>query len=230
MPNRSASVRPLGGRLDPSRAGCPRARLILLHSRGIAPTIADMHLIEQNDQIERIFLPWRLPLGKAYDGYKGHVYRVLNFTCALLDCDDTDMHEYGKPQEVQDRIAIASCFHDVAIWLDKTMDYLDPSIAHAEAWLNERGLAQWSPEVSLMIKWHHKQTRYTGDHDCLVEAFRRADLVDVMLGARRFGIPGSFVRDVRRAFPNNGFHWTLAKGIVPYALKHPTKPMPMMKR
>lgn len=189
-----------------------------------------MRLIEQNDQIERIFLPWRLPLGKAYDGYKGHVYRVLNFTCGLLDCDDADLAAYGKPQEVEDRIALAACFHDVAIWLDKTMDYLDPSKAHAEAWLQERGLSQWTPEVLLMIEWHHKLSDYTGEHECLVEAFRRADLVDVMLGTRRFNLPGSFVREVRRRFPNSGFHWTLFKGLTSYGLRHPVKPMPMIKK
>ena len=90
-----------------------------------------MHLIERNDQVERIFLPWRLPLGSAYEAYKGHVYRVLNFTCALLDQQDDDLNSYGKPQEIEDRITVAACFHDVGIWLNKTMHYLDPSRAHA---------------------------------------------------------------------------------------------------
>lgn len=189
-----------------------------------------MHLIERNDHIERIFLPWRLPLGSAYDGYKGHVYRVTNFACALLDRDDIDLSDYGKPQEICDRIAIAACFHDVAIWLDKTMDYLTPSIRHADVWLNERGLESWSSEIALMIEYHHKQSRYRGEHELLVEAFRDADLIDVMLGMRRIGLPRSFVSSVRRQFPNSGFHWALAKGISAYALKHPTKPLPMMKK
>ncbi len=189
-----------------------------------------MHLIERNDIIERIFLPWRFPLGKAYDAYKGHVYRVLNFACASLEVTDAHCEIYGKPQDVEDRIAIAACFHDVGIWLDKTVDYLEPSKKHAADWLTERNLADWQSEVALMIEYHHKQTVYAGDHALIVEAFRRADLVDVSLGLVRFGIPGKFVRDVKRAFPNRGFHLTLVRRFTPYMLTHPWNPLPMLRK
>lgn len=189
-----------------------------------------MHLIERNDQIERIFLPWRFPLGKAYEAYKGHVYRVLNFACAALEVSEASTEVYGKNQAVEDRIAVAACFHDVGIWLDKTVDYLDPSKRHASEWLRERLLEEWESEVALMIEYHHKQTRYTGEHEVLVEAFRRADLVDVSLGLVRFGIPGKFVRDVKRAFPNHGFHLTLVRKVTPYMLTHPWNPLPMFRK
>ena len=153
-----------------------------------------MRLIERNDHIERIFLPWRFSLGNACDAYKGHVYRVLNFACASLEIGEVDCDVYGKRQEVEDRIAIAACFHDVGIWLDKTVDYLEQSKGHASDWLGERNLKPWESEIALMIEYHHKQTRYTGEHEALVEAFRRADLVDVSLGLVRFKIPGKFIR------------------------------------
>ena len=189
-----------------------------------------MHLIDRNDHIERIFLPWRLPLGKACDAYKGHVYRVLNFACAALEVADLDIDVYGKPKEIEDRIAIAASFHDVGIWLDKTIDYLAPSKEHATEWLSERGLSEWDSEVALMIEYHHKQSRYTGEHEPLVEAFRRADLVDVSLGLVRFGVPGKFIREVKRAFPNRGFHMTLVRKVTPYMITHPWKPLPMFRK
>jgi hypothetical protein len=170
-----------------------------------------MHLIERNDHIERIFLPWRFSLGKACDAYKGHVYRVLNFACAVLEVGDADRKVYGDYQKVEDRIAIAASFHDVGLWLDKTINYLGPSKKHASEWLDERGLRNWESEV-------------------LVEAFRRADLVDVSLGLVRFGIPGRFIREVKRAFPNCGFHRTLVVKLTPYMLTHPWKPLPMFRK
>ncbi|MFP6581831.1 MAG: phosphohydrolase [Candidatus Hydrogenedentota bacterium] len=189
-----------------------------------------MHLIERNDQVERIFLPWRLPLGSAYEAYKGHVCRVLNFTCALLDQQDDDLNSYGKPQEIEDRIAVAACFHDVGIWLNKTMHYLDPSRAHAAQWLDERGLNDWAPEVDRMIEYHHKLSVYTSDHASLVEAFRRADLVDVTLGMQASGLPKPFVSSVKKAFPDHGVHWALAKGLSGYMVTHPWNPLPMMRK
>ncbi len=189
-----------------------------------------MHLIERNDHIERIFLPWRFSLGKACDAYKGHVYRVLNFACAVLEVGDADSKVYGDYQEVEDRIAIAASFHDVGIWLDKTINYLGPSKKHALEWLDERGLRNWESEVALMIEYHHEQTRFTGEHEVLVEAFRRADLVDVSLGLVRFGIQGRFIREVKRAFPNRGFHRTLVVKLTPYMLTHPWKPFPMFRK
>jgi len=62
-----------------------------------------------------------------------------------------------------------------------------------------------------MIRLHHKLTRCVEGPDSLPEAFRRADLVDLSLGTIRFGLPRSFVRGVRDAFPNAGFHASLAR-------------------
>lgn len=63
----------------------------------------------------------------------------------------------------------------------------------------------------------------------LVDAFRRADLVDVSLGLMRSGLPRSFVRDVRRAFPNAGFHRRLLALGAQRARSHPLSPLPMLR-
>jgi hypothetical protein len=190
-----------------------------------------MHaIIENHDIVERIFLPWRLRLGPSYDPYKGHVYRVLNYSCGLIAHHGTDVSGYGSGKDAQARLAIAAAFHDAGIWLDETMNYLDPSVAHAENFLKERGSTDWLPEVTTMIDQHHKLTAYRGDHEPLVETFRRADLVDLSMGTIRFGLPGRFVREVHAAFPYRGFHAIVVKGVVGWALRHPRNPVPMMKR
>jgi hypothetical protein len=126
----------------------------------------------------------------GYDAYKAHVYRVVNFACAL-----------GPSEPVsEDKRAIAKAFHDLAAFT--TLDYLVPSIEAQDAWLRETGWENWSDELALMIAEHHRLSRYgpTRPHAPLVEAFRRADLVDVSQGLIRFGLPTSYVKEVRAAF------------------------------
>ena len=79
-----------------------------------------------------------------------------------------------------------------------------------------------------MIEYHHKLSVYTSDHASLVEAFRRADLVDVTLGMQASGLPKPFVSSVKKAFPDHGVHWALAKGLSGYMVTHPWNPLPMM--
>ena len=129
----------------------------------------------------------------GYDGYRAHVYRIVNFARALTP-DGPD----GPDQD--ERFAIAAAFHDLAAF--DTLDYLVPSIAAQDAWLRDAGRANWSDELALVVAQHHRLSRYppTRAHAPLVEAFRRADLVDVSQGLIRFGLPSSYVKEVRAAF------------------------------
>lgn len=131
----------------------------------------------------------------GYDAYKAHVYRVVNFARALTpDAPESD-----------DKLAIAAAFHDLAAF--DTLDYLVPSIEAQDAWLQETGRGNWSDELALIVAEHHRLSRYGPDrpHAPLVEAFRRADLVDVSQGLIRFGIPSSYVKEVRAAFDASVF-------------------------
>jgi hypothetical protein len=131
----------------------------------------------------------------GYDAYKAHVYRVVNFARALTpDRPDRD-----------DKLAIAAAFHDVAAF--DTLDYLVPSIQAQDAWLQRTGREAWSDELALVVAQHHRLSGYgpTRPHAPLVEAFRRADLVDVSQGLIRFGIPSSYVKEVRAAFDASVF-------------------------
>ncbi len=131
----------------------------------------------------------------GYDAYKAHVYRVVNFARALVP----------PGPDRDDKLAIAAAFHDLAAF--DTLDYLVPSIEAQDAWLLQTGREDWSDELALIVAQHHRLSRYRPGwaHAPLVEAFRRADLVDVSQGRIRFGLPSSYVEDVRAAFDASVF-------------------------
>ena len=107
--------------------------------------------------------------------------------------------------DCDDKLAIAAAFHDLAAF--DTLDYLVPSIGAQDAWLEQTGRGNWSDELALMVAEHHRLSSYgpTRPHAPLVEAFRRADLVDVSQGLIRFGIPKTYVAEVRAAFDASVF-------------------------
>jgi hypothetical protein len=124
---------------------------------------------------------------------------------------------------------VASAFHDLGVFPDGNLDYLGRSIAMMREWVEATGRSSLAPETALMIDMHHKLSRYRGEHEAVVEAFRRSDLIDVALGAIHFGLPAEFVRDVRTRFPNAGFHATLAKVIAGWIVTHPMNPLPVFR-
>jgi hypothetical protein len=80
-----------------------------------------------------------------------------------------------------------------------------------------------------MIASHHKLRRFTDGRYPLVEAFRRADLIDVSLGLVKFGVSGTYIREVKRHFPDQGFHKRLVQLAGGWAPTHPTSPLPFLK-
>lgn len=158
-------------------------------------------------------------LGEDFSAYRNHTYRVINFCAALSTYDPVAL----------EKMAIAVAFHDLGIWTDKTFDYLPPSERLAQAYLASKGKPEWAPEINGMIREHHKITRYQPNPNWLVEAFRRADLVDVSLGIITFGLPRKFVREVMGTFPNAGFHKRLVQLSFRRLLSHPLSPLPMYR-
>jgi hypothetical protein len=131
----------------------------------------------------------------GYDAYKAHVYRVVNYARALTpETPDRD-----------DKLAVAAAFHDLAAF--DTLDYLAPSIVAQDAWLKKTGRDAWSDELALVVAEHHRFVRYRSNrpHAALVEAVRRADLIDVSQGLIKFGLPDSYVKEVRAAFDASVF-------------------------
>lgn len=157
-------------------------------------------------------------LGGQARGYRNHVYRTLNYYAKLSGTDD-----------VPDCVMIGAAFHDVGIWTDRTFDYIEPSLARARSYLSQLGLSDLEPEVVALIGHHHKLRAYTRAHAKHVESYRRADLIDVSLGAIRFGLPRSFVGLVKAAFPNAGFHPYLCRVALRHFVRRPWRPLPMLR-
>ena len=150
-------------------------------------------------------------------GYRNHVYRIVNLCVAIV----------GRRE--LEKIAVAAVFHDLGIWTNGTFDYLAPSIALAHDYLVARAREDWTAEIEAMIADHHKITRSAADPDSLIEAFRRADWIDVTWGLRRFGIPRSFVARLFATWPSAGFHWRLVTLTLDRFRSHPLTPLPMVR-
>lgn len=182
-------------------------------------SLSEFNLLDKYPLADALFSQWQAALGKDATAYRNHVYRVLNFALALNPVQG----------EAQEQLVVAAVFHDLGIWSDGTFDYLEPSVARAQTWLEENDHSDWGPIVAIIIREHHKIRRYQGAHGDVVESLRRADLTDLSLGLIRWGLPRDVVRRVRKQFPNTGFHLCLLKLAVKQLLRKPWRPMPMMK-
>ena len=169
--------------------------------------------------IDGILSEWQSVIGKDYEAYRNHVVRMVTFCLMLKPCTT----------EEQQKIEIAGCFHDIAVWTHNTLDYLEPSVPPARNYLQDIGRGEWSDEIAQMIIEHHKLRRVRDGNSPLVELFRQGDLVDFSLGIFRFGLPRATVRQVQAEFPNAGFHSTLVKLLCKWFIKHPLDPAPMMR-
>ncbi len=172
-----------------------------------------------NAIIEALLLQFKDSMPGDFEKYRNHVYRVFN-NCLLLD---------GK-KENEEKYAIAAVFHDIGIWTNNTIDYIDPSVIQAEQYLASVGKRECIEEVTQMIYWHHKIKNYDGDYKQTVETFRRADLIDVSLGLISFGCNNNTLKESRKQFPNKGFHVFLLKKLGVNFFNHPLNPLPMFKR
>jgi len=158
-------------------------------------------------------------MGADYVGYKNHCRRMVAFCLALQPCTE----------EEQQKVAIAACFHDIGLWTAKTWDYLPPSVLAAVKYLKNCNGESWAEEITLMITEHHKLNTFTDARYPLVEAFRRADIIDVSLGLLTFGLPRAFISEVKAQYPNAGFHKALVRMALAWFVRHPLNPAPMMK-
>lgn len=181
--------------------------------------VAEETIVIDEPAIDAILADWRDTIGPAFDGYRGHVYRVFNVCLQLRRCSD----------EERRKLAIALAFHDIGLWSAQTVDYLPPSEAEAAAWLARHDLAAWTDEIRLIIRMHHRLRPWRDPATPLVEVLRRADLVDFSLGAVRAGVPRAFLRRLSAAFPNAGFHRFLFARARGWWWHHPLRPMPFLR-
>jgi len=169
--------------------------------------------------LEEIFSEWKDIIGSEYEGYRNHVYRMINFCFLLQPCSD----------EEKKKIIIAGAFHDIGIWVKNTVDYIPPSLPPMIDYLKTNDLISWTDEIQLMITEHHKVRECKNEQYPLVELFRKADLVDFSFGLVKFGLSKETIENVKTKIPNANFHKNLGKRAWFWFLKHPFNPVPMVK-
>jgi hypothetical protein len=171
------------------------------------------------DTLDRILERYSSALGDDFETYRNHAYRVANLCAAALG---------GSPRQLE-QIAIASAFHDLGIWTERTFDYLEPSAALAREYLLQEDRESWIPEITAAILQHHKVSRYRGGEGPLVDVFRRADWGDVSLGLIGHRISRDQAAAVVERWPRLGFHRMLLRLTWRRFLTHPWSPLPMLK-
>jgi len=170
--------------------------------------------------VELILQSFRSQIGSDYQGYRNHVYRVINLCYSLGD--------FGELEK--EKIQIAACFHDIGIWTGTTLDYLPPSEEAVSLYLASLGKEAWAPEIVAMVEMHHRVSSCEASEFSLVEPFRRADIADFSLGLVRMGLDPKLISSLKKDLPNSGFHWCLAKLGCMWFLRHPLNPLPMFRK
>lgn len=174
-------------------------------------------MVERHPHIEDILKRHRSDLNLDYDKYRHHVYRVLNFTLLLCEADARDT----------EALAVAAGFHDMGLWTIGTLDYIGPSVALAKEYIKEKQLKVSPKTVEQIISNHHKVTTYRDNE--VVEAFRKADLIDLSLGIISHGISGKEISEIYDVFPGEWFHTFILGEIIKSAFRNPLNPLPILK-
>ena len=175
-----------------------------------------MEVIHTNSFIDSILASHAAAIGADMEKYRNHVYRMYNFSLYFNKGEDAEL------------LAIAAAFHDIGIWTEKTLDYLEPSIKLATEYINTHPELYISPEkLAQVIDLHHKITRVKLNDTA--EHFRRADIADLTFGLIRFGMPKALYKEAKAVFPIKGFHWKLVKLTLKQLTVNPLKPLPMFK-
>jgi len=182
------------------------------------PPVTAASLLTSVPTIDQVLHDHASDLGHDFIAYRNHVYRVVNL-CAAIAKNGVDL----------EKLAVATVFHDLGIWTNKTFDYIAPSVALAREYLVAHDRAAWIAEIEGMIADHHKITPSHASHDSLVEPFRRADWIDVTRGLRTFGVPRPLIQSVLASWPSAGFHRRLVQLTLERFRTHPLTPLPMLK-
>ena len=152
-------------------------------------------------RVEELFSHYEQMIGKDFTGYRNHVYRTITYA----------MHFLGNLVEHEQLVETAFVYHDIGLWSDHELAYLEPSEALALADNEKYG---WGLDPELLrdvIHWHHKIFPYKGPHQTVIEACRKADWIDATKGSLRKGLSKDAISKVEAAFPNLGFHDTLLR-------------------
>jgi hypothetical protein len=172
-----------------------------------------VNAVTEHPIVEAVLDRYRDELGQQMLTYRNHVYRCITY------------HQMLIGGAIPDFAALAWATHDLGIWTAGTFDYLGASADLASLHAGEFGITDVH-RARMLITEHH---RLRAADDRMTDTFRRADLVDVSRGIIAGPIGRSQVHAVVAQLPYSGFHAFLAKGLTDYAVRHPLRPLPMLR-
>ena len=162
---------------------------------------SSIQIVTERPRIEELFSPYREVIGDDFLGYRNHVYRTVTYA----------MHFLEQNVQVEKAVETALVYHDIGLWTNHVLAYLEPSEALA---FSDNEKHHWGIDPELLraiIHWHHKVFRYRGPYELVVEACRKADWIDATKGWIRKGMSRRNIAAVEAAFPNCGFHQSLLR-------------------
>jgi hypothetical protein len=169
--------------------------------------LAQFHVWEQHHMLDMELASVKHLIGDDFDAYRNHCLRVMTFTGFFLP--ETVRELYPNIMNI---VGMAVAFHDVGLWTDKRLDYLDPSVEQMEYYVQKVGI--WDQEqidiAKQIILWHHKVGGYKGGEseaiNDIVNAVRKADWADATMGVFRSSLPAPLVEAAYAKLPSLGFH------------------------
>jgi hypothetical protein len=114
--------------------------------------LRDITIKSERSRVEELFAPYRALLGHDFDGYRNHVYRCITYAMRFLD----------NATEYEQIVETAFVYHDIGLWTDQELAYLEPSEAVA---LKDNDKYGWGLDPDALrgaIHWHHKVFKYNG--------------------------------------------------------------------
>jgi hypothetical protein len=193
-----------------------RNRMLFGLSSGDLPSDQAFHAYTEQIVLDTELAKFSDALGDEMDAYRNHCLRVLSFAVAHL----------GGVKMVSsksvDVMALALAYHDLGLWSDGALDYLEPSARQLEASTRDNSEDEDATvfddndiaTARAIITEHHKLTDYHSPDDKginanLVNAIRKGDWADFTIGIVRFGLPAGFVESAYTKIPEAGFHMIL---------------------
>jgi hypothetical protein len=157
-----------------------------------------------------------------YVPYRHHCLRVLSFARYFLLADSESPVDANDMEQVMRTAAVAVAFHDIGLWSDQKLAYLEPSVAQLEEKTAHEGVLdeKQMDMARQIILQHHKLTSYKNESMddlavAVVNGVRKADWADFTVGLVRFGLPAAMLEAAYKQLPDEGFHMLLLKDMGP---------------
>lgn len=158
-------------------------------------------ILPERPRVELLLEPYRDVIGRDFPGYRNHIHRAVTYA----------MHFLNQAPEHHQLVETAFVYHDIGLWTDRALAYLEPSEAVALRDNQQQGWGLDPEALRSAIHWHHKLFPYRGPHQEVIEACRKADWIDASQGWIRKGMSRAAIAQVEQAFPNLGFHQSLLR-------------------